>query len=584
MQVSRVNQFFARMGRFQVKYRWLILAATLILTIAACLGLPHLSMSSSDDEWFDDHDQIKLNQEHFYDIFGSDDSFMVLVRADDVFAPEVLSAIDRLSRRLENEVPYAERVVSLTRNLSIPKANDEGFEVIDPFEEGIPTDPQELAAKKALVMSRQSLVNGIVSDDSKETWVILSLKKYEGGVEFGKDSIAPFARKVVESEEFKSDRYELLQTGMSYTEMEEEEVITRECAIRIGCGFVVMLFCLILFVRSLRGVVVPAIATVCGIASVLGINAWLGITGDSSMVALPVLLGMALSVGYSIHYINAFRMQFRRSGKCKESVVFAIQETGWPIFFTVITTVASLLSFLFAGIRPIRWIGGISAGIVSMVCLYVMVLIPILIHVTNYGAKLRVEKGDMVVPGDKLTEGAISRKELLTVTDPLTTQEYILKEVQNAYRSQGVEISDKHVEVIAKRMIDKIKVVDGGDTYLLPGSLVNFHEFTDGNKKIIIEGKRPATGVPVLFGITKASLGTDSFLSAASFQETTRILTDAAIRGKTDNLVGLKENVIVGKLIPAGTGIKAYQKVDYDLANQFAEDEPMEALENEFME
>ena len=378
MQVSRVNQFFARMGRFQVKYRWLILAATLILTIAACLGLPHLSMSSSDDEWFDDHDQIKLNQEHFYDIFGSDDSFMVLVRADDVFAPEVLSAIDRLSRRLENEVPYAERVVSLTRNLSIPKANDEGFEVIDPFEEGIPTDPQELAAKKALVMSRQSLVNGIVSDDSKETWVILSLKKYEGGVEFGKDSIAPFARKVVESEEFKSDRYELLQTGMSYTEMEEEEVITRECAIRIGSGFVVMLFCLILFVRSLRGVVVPAIATVCGIASVLGINAWLGITGDSSMVALPVLLGMALSVGYSIHYINAFRMQFRRSGKRKESVVFAIQETGWPIFFTVITTVASLLSFLFAGIRPIRWIGGISAGIVSMVCLYVMVLIPIL--------------------------------------------------------------------------------------------------------------------------------------------------------------------------------------------------------------
>ena len=129
MQVSRVNQFFARMGRFQVTHRWLILAATLILTIAACLGLPHLSMSSSDDEWFDDRDQIKLNQEHFYDIFGSDDSFMVLVRADDVFAPEVLSAIDRLSRRLENEVPYAERVVSLTHNLSIPKANDEGFEV-----------------------------------------------------------------------------------------------------------------------------------------------------------------------------------------------------------------------------------------------------------------------------------------------------------------------------------------------------------------------------------------------------------------------------------------------------------------------
>ena len=205
-------------------------------------------------------------------------------------------------------------------------------------------------------------------------------------------------------------------------------------------------------------------------------------------------------------------------------------------------------------------------------------------HITNYGAKLKVSKGDMVNPGDKLTEGAISPKELLTVTDPLTTQEYILKEVQNAYRSQGVEISDKHVEVIARRMISKIRIIDSGDTTLLPGSLVNFFEFTDGNKQVIIEGKRPATGRPVLFGITKASLETDSFLSAASFQETTRILTDAAIRGKVDHLQGLKENVIIGKLIPAGTGIKAYQNIDYDLANQFAPDEPLEAFENEFME
>ena len=205
-------------------------------------------------------------------------------------------------------------------------------------------------------------------------------------------------------------------------------------------------------------------------------------------------------------------------------------------------------------------------------------------HITNYGAKLRVEKGDMVNPGDKLTEGAISPKELLAVTDPLTTQEYILKEVQNAYRSQGVEISDKHIEIIAHRMIDKIRVVDGGDTYLLPGSLINFHEFTDGNKQAIITGKRPATGIPVLFGITKASLETDSFLSAASFQETTRILTDAAIRGKVDHLQGLKENVIVGKLIPAGTGVKAYQNIDYDLKDEFTDDEPMEALEDEFME
>ena len=378
MQVSRVNKVFARLGRFQVKFRWLILLATILVTLAACLGLPQLQMTSSEEEWFDDWDKVKIDQAHFNDVFGSDDGYMVMVRANDVFAPEVLSAIDRLSKRLENEVPYADRVVSLTHNLSIPIANDEGFEVIDPFESGIPTDSAQLAAKKSLIMSRESLVNNIVSDDAKETWVILSLKSYEGGIDFGKDSIAPFARNVILSDEFKSDKFEMLPTGMSYTEMEENEVISRECAIRIGIGFAVMLACLILFVRSLRGVIVPAIATVGGIASVLGVNAWLGIIGDESMVALPVLLGMALSVGYSIHYINSFRMHFRRTGNRRESVINAVEETGWPILFTVITTVASLISFLFAGIRPIRWIGGISAGIVFMVYLYVIILIPIL--------------------------------------------------------------------------------------------------------------------------------------------------------------------------------------------------------------
>ena len=378
MQVSRVNKVFARLGRFQIKFRWLILLVTILVTLAACLGLPQLQMTSSEEEWFDDWDKVKIDQAHFNDVFGSDDGYMVMVRANDVFAPEVLSAIDRLSKRLENEVPYADRVVSLTHNLSIPIANDEGFEVIDPFESGIPTDSAQLAAKKSLIMSRESLVNNIVSDDAKETWVILSLKSYEGGIDFGKDSIAPFARNVILSDEFKSDKFEMLPTGMSYTEMEENEVISRECAMRIIIGFAVMLACLILFVRSLRGVIVPAIATVGGIASVLGVNAWLGIIGDESMVALPVLLGMALSVGYSIHYINSFRMHFRRTGNRRESVINAIEETGWPILFTVITTVASLISFLFAGIRPIRWIGGISAGIVFMVYLYVIILIPIL--------------------------------------------------------------------------------------------------------------------------------------------------------------------------------------------------------------
>ena len=205
-------------------------------------------------------------------------------------------------------------------------------------------------------------------------------------------------------------------------------------------------------------------------------------------------------------------------------------------------------------------------------------------HITNYGAKLRVAKGDEVTVGEKLTEGNISPKELLAVTDPITTQTYILKEIQKAYRAQGVDISDKHIEVVVSRMISKIRISDGGDTELLLGSLVNIKDFTDVNKEAILKGKRPATGKPILLGITKASLETESFLSAASFQETTRVLTDASIKGKVDTLQGLKENVIIGKLIPAGTGAKQYRDVSYELKKQFLSDEPMEVLEEEFME
>ena len=205
-------------------------------------------------------------------------------------------------------------------------------------------------------------------------------------------------------------------------------------------------------------------------------------------------------------------------------------------------------------------------------------------HITAYGAKLRVEKGDKVEAGDRITEGNISPKELLVVTDPNTVQQYILKEVQKVYRSQGVDINDKHVELIARRMISKIRILESGDTKLLPGITVSINEFTKGNKEVILEGKKPAQGRPILLGITKASLETDSFLSAASFQETTRILTEASVKGKVDELHGLKENVIIGKLIPAGTGAKEYTDVEYTLEKEYLSDDASEALEDEFIE
>ena len=205
-------------------------------------------------------------------------------------------------------------------------------------------------------------------------------------------------------------------------------------------------------------------------------------------------------------------------------------------------------------------------------------------HITNYNTKLRVEEGDMVVAGQKLTEGSIAPKELLAVTDPLTAEEYILKEIQAVYKLQGVDINDKHVEIIVKRMINKVRIVDAGDTEFVEGLSVSLHDFTEGNKPVILRGGVPATGRPIMLGITKSSLETDSYLSAASFQETTRVLTDAAIKGKVDYLRGLKENVIIGKLIPAGTGAREYSDIDLYLEKEFMDDDASEFLEDKFLE
>ena len=178
-----------------------------------------------------------------------------------------------------------------------------------------------------------------------------------------------------------------------------------------------------------------------------------------------------------------------------------------------------------------------------------------------FGSKLKVKDGDEVKAADPLIEGSINPAEILAIKGPEGVYEYVISEIQKAYRNQGVDINDKHVEVIARQMLRKVRVDDGGDTDMFPGSLVDMYEFEDKNKEAVEQGKRPATGKRALLGITKASLATDSFLSAASFQETTRVLTEAALKGKEDDLIGLKENVIIGKLIPAGTGMKRYQDV-----------------------
>ena len=185
-------------------------------------------------------------------------------------------------------------------------------------------------------------------------------------------------------------------------------------------------------------------------------------------------------------------------------------------------------------------------------------------YLIPYGSRIKVQDGAVLEAGDELTEGSVNPHDLLKIKGLRAAQDYMLQEVQRVYRLQGVEINDKHIEVIVRQMLKKIRIEERGDTEFLPGTMVDVLEFNDVNEQMVAEGKEPATGEQIMLGITKASLATDSFLSAASFQETTKVLTEAAIKGKVDHLIGLKENVIIGKLIPAGTGMRKYRDVKLD--------------------
>ncbi len=200
-------------------------------------------------------------------------------------------------------------------------------------------------------------------------------------------------------------------------------------------------------------------------------------------------------------------------------------------------------------------------------------------YLIPYGSRIKIQDGAVLEAGDELTEGSVNPHDILRIKGVRDVQNYMLREVQRVYRLQGVEISDKHIEVIVRQMLKKVRIEESGDTDFLPGTMVNVLDYEDVNKHMEAEGKQPAEGKQILLGITKASLATDSFLSAASFQETTKVLTEAAIKGKVDHLIGLKENVLIGKLIPAGTGMKCYSNIQLD--TDFPEEEPEDLEELE---
>ena len=400
MKVLEINKAFRKFGELQVKFRWLFLLAMFVITAVGLSGLRKFVAEDLQEDWFGDKEKIKLATDRFEETFGNEDVITVLVQTKDVFDSDVLNMIDRLGNEMMETIPYARDVMSIVE-VSVAKGTDDGMQVVTPFEDGIPDThtaegKAEMESIKKFLLSREAIANKLVSEDATETWVILYL--YDYGEEDNKARTGMYkagraAHKLLDDPKWQSDKWTLICAGTPYTECEETDVMQKEMSRNLISGFIAMIICLILFVRSLRGLIVPLFSTVGGIGVVFGFMSYFGIIADQNMMTIPILLGMALSVGYSIHYINSFKLHFRQTGMRKESVIMSVEETGWPLFFTALTTIASLISFALVDIGPLKWLGLTSSATVLVVFLYAIILIPVLL---SFGKNKKKEEGATV--------------------------------------------------------------------------------------------------------------------------------------------------------------------------------------------
>lgn len=335
MRILQINKLFNKLGKFQTAHRRGILVAVVLFTLVAAAGILRFEFSFTNDGWFLEGDKAKVNAEKFREHFGNDASVVILVTAENVRDSAVLDMRDTLSRYMLKNIPLAKEI------------------------------------------------HAIENSAGTEALVHLSLERYKDPAEDA-SKIGRAVADLLERSEFKSDSWDLNAGGEPYLEVAKNDSTMPQAAKSVAIGVCIMIFCLAFFTRNKFGVLVPFMATALAMASVFGFCGWLGVKPDFTLFTLPMMLGMALSVGYSIHYINSFKQAYARLNNRDEAIVEAVTETGWPIFFTVVTTVASMLSFLFVEMPVLKTVGSICAAMVFAVYLYVIIFVPILF---SYGTR-----------------------------------------------------------------------------------------------------------------------------------------------------------------------------------------------------
>lgn len=398
MNLARIQKWFENMGKIIVKRRWVFIGLFVLLNIIAGIGLPMLKLDSSVEGWFLEGAEIQQATDRFEDMFGNNDFVGILLETDDVFEPEVLMMIRDLSKELEDKVEFADKVISLT-DMEFSRAFDDEIIIDNLIPDEIPQDRDEIEKIRAMALSKTSIKNRIITEDSKQTWILLRLEPFpddwrekgetEPNSRVGKDVLT-----ILKQDKYQ--KYDLVASGMSVTAIEEMAYFETEAIKIMLLGLIVAMVLLAVILRSVRGVLIPIVTTISSILIVYGVMGLLRIKLNSIMMTIPVFLGLAVSIGYSIHIFNFFKRKLLLTGERKNSVYYAVMETGWPIFFTAMTTIGSLLSFYFIDLVPIKWLGVTSAFIIIVVYLIVMTLTPALL---SFGKdrKRREAEGDTPV-------------------------------------------------------------------------------------------------------------------------------------------------------------------------------------------
>lgn len=381
LNIQKINSLFRTAAEIILKYRWMNLAVFFCLMLVAGIGLTRLESDIDQDNWFLEDDELQRTKDRFEEIFGNDDFCAVLVETNNVFTPEILTAIRDLGRELTAKVPYADDVVSLT-DFEFTYGTNEGMEIIDLVPDPVPHDEKELARIRGLALSKPSMKNRIVSEDGTQTWIMLRMKPIPD--DWAKDNVENPDLSIgrVVNEICAQDKYRDLHprtTGLPVINVEKRNFFAQETPRLLGISLALTVIILILSLRSARGVVFPLLTALSANVIVFGAQGFLGIRNDPSMIFLPVFLSLAQAMGYSIHVFNYFKQEFLRTGQRRQSLILAVEETGWPILFSALTTMAALMSFVLIPLRPIRWVGLTGAGLVGATYVLVIVLLPSLL-------------------------------------------------------------------------------------------------------------------------------------------------------------------------------------------------------------